>query len=565
MSDAPTGQTVAPAPGTLHLVPLGGLGEIGKNMWCLRAGDDIVVLDCGFAFPSDDMHGVDYVLPDYRYLEANAERVRAVFISHGHEDHIGGLPYLLDRVPVPVYATPLTRSLIEGKLQEHGLLGRIPLLRMDVRDPVTLGSLTVEFLRVPHSIPDSVAISVKTPVGTVLYSGDFKFDATPIDGQRADYHGLSQLGEEGLLLLLSDSTNVLRPGFTPSEAAVGPALDAVFAKATGRLVVTTFASNIHRVQQVMDAAARQGRKVALVGRSMVNVCERARALGYLRWEAGLVVEPDAMMALPREQALVLTTGSQGEPLAGLSRLAAGEHRGVRLEAGDTVVISAIPIPGNERSVSRLVNMFFERGIQVVSESQRLGTHVSGHASEEELKLMLALTRPRFFVPMHGELRHLIRHAELARALGVPETRVAILRNGDVLEVGTAECRVVDRVPASPTLVDGRAGLDVGQSLLRERQRLARDGMVTTVLALDDQGTLCAGPDMVTRGFLEGNEEAQWLLDEGKRRVVELVDELKGRGEWNQERLEKQISDALARFFSERTGRKPVQLLVLQRV
>ncbi|MEB3330766.1 MAG: ribonuclease J [Candidatus Sericytochromatia bacterium] len=563
--NVPAGRTAAPAPGTLHVVPLGGLGEIGKNMWGVRAGDDLVVLDCGFAFPSEDMHGVDYVLPDYSYLEAHAELVRGVFISHGHEDHIGGLPYLLDRVPVPVYATPLTKSLIEGKLQEHGLLGRIPLLRMDVRDPVTLGAVTLEFIRVPHSIPDAVAISVRTPVGTVLYTGDFNYDPTPIDGQRADFHALTQLGEEGLLLLLSDSTNVLRPGFTPSEAAVGPALDGIFGKATGRLVVTSFSSNIHRVQQVLDAAERQGRKVAFVGRSMVNVSQRAHALGYLRWSPGLVVEPDALMALPREQALVLTTGSQGEPMAGLSRLAVGEHRGIRLDAGDTVVISAIPIPGNERAVGRIVNALLERGVHVVSESQRLGTHVSGHASEEELKLMIALTKPRCFVPMHGELRHLVRHAELAQAMGVATERTAVLHNGDVLEVGSDGVRVVDRVPATPTLVDGRASLDVGQALLRERQRLARDGMVTTVVTLDATGALLAGPEMVTRGFLEGNEEAQVLLDEGKRRVVEVVDAAQARGGVSPEKLERQVLEALGRLFSERTGRKPLQLVVVQRV
>lgn len=556
----------APPPGAIHLVPLGGVGEIGKNMWCVRSGDDIVVLDCGFAFPTEDMPGVDYVLPDYAYLEAHAAMVRGIFVTHGHEDHIGGLPFLLKRVPAPVFATPLTASLIEGKLAEHGLLNKVPLLRLGVRDPIPAGGLTIEFVRVSHSIPDSVAIVVRTPIGPLLYSGDFKFDPTPIDGQRADYARLTALGEEGLLLLMSDSTNVTRPGFTPSEAAVGPALDAQFARAEGRIIVATFASNIHRVQQVLDAAARHGRKVAFTGRSMLNVSQRAHALDYLRWEEGLVIDIEAVNDLAPQEVAILTTGSQGEPMAALSRIASSEHRGVRVQEGDTFLISAIPIPGNERAVGRIINQLFEKGAKVLYDSSRQGTHVSGHASEEELKLMLAFTKPRFFVPMHGEMRHLVRHAELAKTMGVDPGRVNVLGNGDVLEITPEAATLVDKVPSGPVLVDGELLWDVGKSLLRERQRLAQDGMVTTVVSLGPDGALLAGPDMVTRGFMHTHDgqSAELILDEGKRRVVEVLDMAREKGVTDLAKIEKWIIESLSRFFTERTRRKPIQLVVFQR-
>jgi ribonuclease J len=553
----------APPPGTIHVVPLGGLGEIGKNMWCVRSGDDIVVLDCGFAFPTDDMPGVDYVLPDYAYLEAHAAMVRGIFVSHGHEDHIGGLPFLLKRVPAPVFATPLTASLIEGKIQEHGLLGKVPVLRLGVRDPIPVGSLEIEFLRVSHSIPDSVAIVVKTPIGKVLYTGDFKFDPTPVDGQRTDYARLTALGEEGLLLLLSDSTNVTKPGFTQSEAAVGPALDATFAKAPGRLIVATFASNIHRVQQVIDAAARHGRKVAFTGRSMINVSQRANALGYLTWDEGRIIDIEAIGELPPNEVAILTTGSQGEPMAALSRIASSEHRGVRVEEGDTYLLSAIPIPGNERAVGRIVNQLFEKGATVIYDSVRQGTHVSGHASEEELKLMLAFTRPKFFVPVHGETRHLVRHADLGARMGVEPGRIHVLANGDVLELAPETAARVDKVPAGPVLVDGEVLWDVGKSLLKERQRLAQDGMVTTVVSLAPDGTLVAGPDMVTRGFIHNVEGAEAIMDEGKRRVVEVLDAAREKGVTDLTKIERSIVETLSRYFSERTRRKPIQLVVFQ--
>ncbi|MEB3283915.1 MAG: ribonuclease J [Candidatus Sericytochromatia bacterium] len=555
----------SPIAGAVQVIPLGGLGEIGKNTWCLRVGDDIVVFDCGFAFPNDDMPGIDYVLPDYAYLESHADLVRGIFISHGHEDHIGGLPFLLERLPVPVYATPLTLSLIEGKLSEHGLLGRVQLCRVEAGAHVRAGHLDVQLIRVAHSIPDAVAIAVDTPLGVVLYSGDFKFDPTPIDGQRTDYHALTSLGERGCFLLMSDSTNATRPGFTASEAAVGPALDRVFAQTSGRLIITTFASNIHRVQQVFDAAKRYGRRVALLGRSMVNVSERARALGYLTWQHEQFVALDALDSVPPEELVVLTTGSQGEPMAGLSRLATGEQKGLQIQHGDTVLISAIPIPGNEKAVARVINQLYERGAQVVYDSPRLGTHVSGHASEEELKLMLAFTRPRHFVPIHGELRHLTRHAELAMASGVSPQGVYILRNGDVLELREDAGCVVAQVPVGPVLVDGRLRFTRGQSQLRERQRLAHDGVVATLITVDAELVLRDGPDILTRGFIPPDDVGMRLLDEAKRRIVEVVDEAHARKNYDLSRLERQVVEATSRFFYETTGQRPAQMVFIKRI
>jgi ribonuclease J len=548
----------------IQVVPLGGVGEIGKNMWCVRTPGGIIVLDCGFAFPTEEMYGVDLVLPDYKYLVDHADQVLGVFISHGHEDHIGGVPYFLKRVNVPVYATPLTIGLIEGKLGEHGLTGKVRLNCMNARDRITVGDMEVEFIQVCHSIADAVAIAVHTPDGTVLYTGDFKFDPTPIDHRPTDYFKLTELGEKGLLLLMSDSTNVTKKGFTPSEAAVGPALDAAFAQAPGRLIVTTFASNIHRVQQILDVAARRGRKVALMGRSMLKVTQIAHDLGYLKYEPGLIVDTSEVDQLPPEQVVMLTTGSQGEPMAALARLAFQEYKGVQVREGDTVLISAIPIPGNERSVGRIINSLVEKGAKVIYESVQQGTHVSGHGSEEELKQMLALTRPRFFIPMHGESRHLARHAALARTMGVPDERIAICQNGDLVQLDGETIKIVDRVPGGPVLVDGNVLWDVGQSLLKDRQRLARDGVATTVVTVDANLDLLQGPDIVTRGFIDG-ADPELILDEGKRRVVEVLDLAKARGTKDLERLKAQIVEALSRYFGERTRRRPVQLVVIHQV
>jgi ribonuclease J len=557
----------APAPGRVQVIPLGGLGEIGKNMWCVRTATTIIILDCGFAFPSEEMYGVDVVLPDYAFLEANAKQVKGMFLSHGHEDHIGGVPYLLKRVNVPIYSTPLTLSLVEGKLTEHQLLGKVAMHELNARGRVTVGDLEVEFIRVCHSIADSVAIAVHTPAGTILYSGDYKFDPTPIDGELTDYAKLTELGEKGLLLLLSDSTNVTKKGHTPSEAAVAPALDKAFAEAQQRIIVTTFASNIHRVQQVLDAAVRHNRKVALLGRSMVNVTNRAHALGYLKFPDDLIVDVDAIKELPHNEVAILTTGSQGEPMAALARIAGSEHKGISVIAGDTVLISAIPIPGNERSVGRIINQLFAKGANVIYESVQQGTHVSGHGSQEELKQMLSFTRPKFFIPVHGETRHLVMHARLAEGMGVNPDHILVCQNGDVVEFSPETAHIVDQVPGGPVLVDGNMLWDVGQGLLRDRQRLARDGVVTTVVVLDQDFNLVAGPEMVSKGFiyLDHSDEAQMLLDEGKRRIVETLDACRARNLSDPDKVKKQIVETLSRYFSERTRRKPVQLVVLEKV
>lgn len=561
MSKLPIGR--APAKGNLQLIPLGGVGEIGKNMWCLRYADTIIVLDCGFAFPTEEMYGVDIVLPDYAYLQQNADLVKGVFLSHGHEDHIGGLPYFLKRLNVPLYGTPLTLSLVEGKLQEHNL-GKVELNVMGARDRVTVGDVDVEFIRVSHSIADSVAIVVHTPLGRVLYTGDFKFDLTPVDGQLTDFYKLAELGENGLLVLMSDSTNVTKKGHTPPEVAVAPALDAAFAGAEGRIIVTTFASNIHRVQQILNAAVRHGRKVATLGRSMVNVTQRAAALGFLKFPEGLFIEVEDIKAMPENEVVILTTGSQGEPMAALSRIASSDHKGISVIPGDTVMISAIPIPGNERSVGRIVNQLYLRGANVIYESVQQGTHVSGHASEEELKQMLAFTKPHFFVPMHGEARHLIRHAALAEKMGVAKERVTVCQNGDVIEFSADTVHKVDRVPGGPVLVDGNVLWDVGQALLRDRQRLARDGVVTTLVTVDADLNVMHGPDIATKGFIY-TDDADIILDEGKRRVVETIDLARERGSKDPERVKPQIIETLSRYFSERTRRKPVQMVVIHQL
>lgn len=558
------GRWPGPLPGRIHVVPLGGVGEIGKNMWCVRTESAIVVLDCGFAFPSEEMYGVDVVLPDYSYLVEHAHLVQGVFISHGHEDHIGGLPYFLKRVPAPVYATPLTIGLIEGKLAEHGLSNKIPLRRLQGRERVMVGDMEVEFIRVSHSIADAVAIAVHTPIGPVLYTGDFKFDPTPIDGQATDYFKLAELGERGLALLLSDSTNVTKKGFTPSERAVTPALDAAFSEAPGRLIVTTFASNIHRVQQILDTAARHGRKLAFLGRSMLRVSQIAHELGYLKYDPALVVDVENTRDIPPEQLVLLTTGSQGEPMAALARIASQEHKGIFVLPGDTVLISAIPIPGNERAVGRIINQLMEKGAKVIYESVQQGTHVSGHGSEEELKQMMALTRPRCFIPMHGETRHLMKHAGLARAMGVPGERIQVCQNGDVVELDGEGLVLVDRVPGGPVLVDGDLMFQVDAGLLRERQRLARDGVVTTLVTVDAGLEVLQGPDIVTRGFVQ-TPDAELLIDEGKRRVVEVLDAARARGTTDPERVKPQIVETLSRFFSEKTRRKPVQLVVVHQL
>lgn len=548
----------------LRIIPLGGLQEIGKNCMVVEYGQDIVLVDCGLAFPGEDMPGVDIVLPDMTYLEENRERVRGLVLTHGHEDHMGAIPYLLRKMSVPVFSTRLALGLVEHKLTENGL--RLPNGSRIVRprDVVQLGSLQVEFFRVNHSIPDACGVIIRTPVGTLVHTGDFKLDHTPVDGSVADFHKLAQVGDEGVLLLMSDSTNAERPGFTGSESSVGPALEAVIRKAPGRVFVATFASNVHRVQQVIHAAVRDGRKVAVVGRSMENVARAAIELGYLSVPEGTLIELDELSRFPANRLCILTTGSQGEPLSALSRMAVGEHRKVEIIPGDTVIFSANPIPGNEKAVTRTIDNLFKLGADVVH-SSRQGVHVSGHASQEELKLMLTLVRPKFFLPVHGEYRMLVSHARLAQSLGVPKEHTFIGENGMVFEFTPDSGQVAGRVTAGIVLVDGLGVGDVGNIVLRDRKVLAEDGVIVVVMAFShDSKHLVSGPDFVSRGFVYVRESDR-LMDEAKRRVREALSKCEERQVHDWSAIKQAVRDALGRYLYDRTHRRPMILPVIQEV
>ncbi|HBT47817.1 MAG TPA: ribonuclease J [Peptococcaceae bacterium] len=547
----------------ISLIPLGGLGEIGKNMLVIRYGNSILVIDCGLIFPEDEMFGVDVVIPDITYLLENRHMIKGIIVTHGHEDHIGALPYVLREINVPVYGTKLTLALIQAKLKEYGLSG-VRLHQVKPRDTLKLGPFRVEFLRVSHSIADSVGLAVHTPVGTIVHSGDFKIDHTPIDGEVFDFYKFAQLGEQGVLVLLSDSTNVERPGFTMSERTVGNALDEVIRQAKGRVIVTSFASNIHRVQQVISIAHKYNRKVAIAGRSMVNVVNIAAELGYLNIPPGTLVELDELIHLPKNRAVIISTGSQGEPMSALFRIAMGEHRQVEIVPGDTVIISALPIPGNEKLVARTVDHLFKQGADVYHEAVA-GIHVSGHASQEELKLMISLVKPRFFVPVHGEYRMLIKHARLAQELGIPEGNIFVAENGQVLEFTRHKGQVAGRVPAGRVLVDGLGVGDVGNIVLRDRKQLAQDGILIVVLTLNkDNGTILAGPDIVSRGFVYVRE-AEELLEEAKGRVRQVLEKCEERKITDWSTIKANIRDILGKFLYEKTRRRPMILPIIMEV
>ncbi len=496
--------------GELRLIPLGGLGEIGKNLTALECGEDILVIDCGLKFPEEEMLGIDFVIPDAQYLVENRDRIRALCLTHGHEDHIGGIPFILPKLDCPVYGTRLTLGLLQNKLSEFRSPVKPRLNEIRAGDRIDAGCFSVEFIAVCHSIPDGVALAIRTPLGTVVHTGDFKLDATPIDGRVTDYGAFAALGREGVLLLLSDSTNVEREGFTPSERIVGRTLEQLFRlHKEKRIVITTFASNLHRSQQVFDVAARFNRKVALVGRSMINNVDLARKLGYVDAPDDLFVPPQEAESLQKNRLVVLTTGSQGEPFSGLVLMSRGDHRQVRLGERDLVVLSATPIPGNEKMVSRTIDRLFSCGCEVVYE-KNAQIHASGHASREELKLILSLVRPRFFVPVHGEVRHLMRHAQLARELGMSPKNVCVLQNGDVLSVTPQRAHVSDRVASGAILVDGVALGECQGSALRERRELAEDGVLVVSVVLDARNRLAAPVQVDSRGFLH-NQEAEELF------------------------------------------------------
>ena len=548
----------------LRIIPLGGLGEIGKNMTVFEYGEDIIVVDVGSMFPRDDLPGVDLVIPDITYLVKNASRIRGYVITHGHEDHIGATPYVFKNLPAPVYGTRLTLALIEHKLKEHRVTG-IPMNVIEAGDVVKLGeSFEVEFLKVSHSIAGAVMLAIRTPVGTVIHTGDFKVDYTPIDDQVMDLARLGEIGREGVLALLCDSTNVERPGYTMSEKTVGETFHNLFGKADGRIIIAMFASNVHRIQQVVDSAVRYNRKVCLIGRSMINVSKIAIQLGDLHIPEGRLVSPDDLDRYEDSELVVITTGSQGEPLSGLTRMAFAEHKKLEIKASDMVIVSATPIPGNEKPVSRVINQLVRTGANVIYEAIQ-DVHVSGHACQEELKLIHVLANPKFFIPVHGEYRHLHHHARLAIALGMTEDRVHITSIGEMVELTDKSLTVAGTVPSGEVLVDGLGIGDVGAVVLRDRKLLSQDGLLVLIAAIDhDSGQVVSGPDIISRGFVYMREADE--LVEGMREAARSVLNNFGRidpSDWNH--VKNDLRDGVQRYIYNQIKRSPMILPVLVEV
>lgn len=549
----------------VRIVPLGGLNEIGKNMTLYDCGKDMFIVDCGLMFPDPDMLGVDLVIPDFTFVEQNASKIRGIVLTHGHEDHIGGLPYLLKKLNCPVYGTKLTLGLVEGKLKEHGLLGKVSLNVVNPRQTVKMGCMAVEFIHVNHSIPDAVALAIHTPAGVIIQTGDFKVDYSPIEKDVIDLGRFAELGNRGVLCLLADSTNAERPGSSPSESKVGYSFDALFKAAESRrIIIATFASNVHRVQQIVDNAVRYGRKIAVSGRSMVNVVGKAIELGYLTVPDGVLIDIDTIGRYPAEQIIVITTGSQGEPMSALSRMASGDHRMVSVTANDFIIISANPIPGNEKHVNRVINELMKFGADVVYEAM-YDVHVSGHACQDELRLMLSLTKPQFFMPVHGEFKHLKKHAGIAKTVGIPEDHIYIGDIGQVIELDGSSMKLAGTVQAGKVLVDGYGVGDVGSIVLRDRKHLAEDGLIVVVATIDRElGELVAGPDIVSRGFVYVRESEE-LMTEAKQVVKDAFRdcELQGIIDWNN--MKTTVRDALSGFIYRKTKRSPMILPIIMEV
>ncbi len=539
----------------LIITPIGGLGEIGKNMMAIEYGEDILIVDCGVMFPEGDMLGIDLVLPDFTFLLPKADRIRGVVLTHGHEDHIGGLPYFLRSVNAPIYGSDLTLGLVKVRLKEHRMLSVADLHEIKMSDRVQLGAFDVEFFSVNHSIPEGMGLVIRTPLGPVVHSGDFKFDYTPVQGRGADFAKLAMLGSEGVFVLLADSTNADSPGFTPSERVVSEAFSEVFDEAAGRVIVVTFASLVSRVQQVIDASVRHGRKVAITGFSMEKNTDMAQELGYLRVPEGVRVKIEDVGRLNDDEVTILATGSQGEPSAALARMAAGKHAHVTVRSGDTVVLSAHPIPGNEEMVGRIINRLFQRGANVITD-QMLPVHVSGHASQEEEKLLLAMTRPRYFVPIHGELRHLHMHARTAMEMGVPRENVFVVENGYQMHFTAERGWIGERMPGGYVFVDGAGVGDIGPSVMRNRAALAEAGAVAVSVLMDRSTGLVIGePEIVSRGFVYLPEFGS-VLDGARDVLLKDLEESRplGRGA-----IADRVREVLARHFHEQTGRNPVIL------
>ena len=563
---------IKPAPGKSKAEPkpikisfLGGLNEVGKNMTLFEYGEDMFLVDCGLAFPDQDMLGVDLVLPDFTYVERNADRIRGIVITHGHEDHIGGLPYLLKVLNVPVYGTNFTIGLIQGKLREHGLLNSATLNVIKPGDVITLGGFTVEAIHVNHSIPDALGLAIRCEGGTVVHTGDFKIDTTPIDGGMMDLGRLAEIGQEGVLCLMSDSTNAERPGFTESERKVGESFETLFRKAgNNRIIVATFSSNIHRVQQIMNVAESLGRKVALVGRSLENVVNISAELGYLNIPEGIVIDINMINRYPADKLVIITTGSQGEPMSALTRMAFSDHRKVEIHPNDYVIISATPIPGNEKTVSRVVNELMKLGADVVYE-RMYDVHVSGHACQEELKMIMGIVKPKYFIPVHGELKHLRKHAGLALNVGIPKENILIADNGRVAEISKKALKCTSTVPAGRVFVDGYGVGDVGSVVLRDRKHLAQDGLVIVAVCIDrENGEIVSGPDVVTRGFVYVKESEE-LINAAREVAVRAIEAQTDGGYFDWNSIKASLRDEISHLMYERTKRSPMILPVIMEV
>ena len=541
----------------LSIIPLGGLGEIGKNMMVIEYGNEIIVVDAGLMFPDDEMLGVDLVIPDISYLLEKKDNVLGIFLTHGHEDHIGALPYVLRQLNVPVYGAPLTLGLVRRKLAEHKLLDTAQLNVVNPGEYVEVGSFSVEFIQVSHSIPDACSLSIETPAGTVVMTGDFKLDQTPVDGRCTDIGRLAQIGEEGVLLLISDTTNVERPGYTPSERVVGYTLENVFRSAPGRVIVAAFASNVHRVQQVVNVSARYGRKVAFIGRSMEQTSDTAIKMGYLKIPEGTVIPVRDIEDYSARQITILTTGSQGEPLSALTRMAMEEHKKISIGAGDTVLISATPIPGNEDKVHRTINYLCRLGADVIYHPLA-DVHVSGHGNQEELRLMFNLCKPKYVMPTHGEARQLRLYDKMMREMGVPEERVCLLEIGDKMSFTPDGPLIVDKITAGSVLVDGLTVGDVSNAILRDRRHLAAEGIVLVMVTLDrETHTLVAGPEVITRGFVYSESGLHPLLEEAVEKVRAILETVRRDEVIETSVIQQDIRKALTKFFSDKTGRRPM--------
>ena len=547
----------------LNIIPLGGLGEIGKNMTVFRYGDDIILVDAGLMFPEDDMLGIDLVIPDITYLVENKDKVKAIFLTHGHEDHIGALPYVMKQIGAPVYGTALTLGILQGRLKENGVSSEACKINKP-GDKIHAGNFKVEFIRVNHSIPDAVALAIHTPIGIIIHTGDFKFDQTPVDGQVTEFNKFAEFGDQGVLALMADSTNAERPGYTQSEKIVGQTFDDEFRYAKNRIIVATFSSNVHRIQQVVDSAVRYKRKVAVIGRSMVNVVNISMELGYLKIPEGVLIDIDESNNYTPDKIVIITTGSQGEPMSALTRMAMSDHKKVDIVPGDTVIISATPIPGNEKLVSRTIDHLYKLGADVIYEKSN-GVHVSGHASQEEIKMMHNLVRPKFFIPVHGEYRHLIKHAQLAGSLGMPRENIVVGENGSIIELTRNSIGINGRVPSGKVLVDGLGVGDVGNIVLRDRRQLSQDGIMIVVVTIDkDTCTVVSGPDIVSRGFVYVRE-AEGLMETAKEKVQQALDkcEQSNVSEWSV--IKSAVRDSLGRFLYEKTRRRPMILPIIMEI